>query len=260
MKLNLNNTISNVCVCVCFYNTNPKYLEESFLSIDNAIWFFKRYYDVPVDVYVMDDGSDNIETINMFEHIHQKYPYIKLYKHEHNTTLAVAINDLHDQMPDDALVIYIDSDDMMMYNRILIQYEIFTKYTWWWNITMCATPTCTPSHFFNQENLNILRYYRYVILNKLDDMLYDNYIMHPTIAYKINHIRQYNIKYDETLKCTQDYDFYLQLLSKNLDILLIPDAITYWRIYPDSEKPDSNRDYDGERDLILKKYFTKTLK
>ena len=85
-------------------------------------------------------------------------------------------------------------------------------------------------------------------------MMKENIICHPTIAYKINDIRSNNIKYDDNLKCTQDFDFYLQILSKNLKILLISDALTWWRQYPLEEKPDANRNYRDELDLIRIKY------
>lgn len=249
----LNNSITSICICVCLYNTNPKYLEECFDSIDYAIKYFKRYYDIPVEVHVMDDGTDDSGTINMFRDIvNSKYKYIKWWRHGYNTTLSIAINDLHQYTPNDALVIYIDSDDVMVFNRILVQYEIFIKYPQWQNITLCATTTCTPN-WKMKRNYNILDYYNYTNIHKIDQLIQNN-IHHTSIAYKINHIREFNIKYDEQLKCTQDYDFYLQLLQNHLEILLIPDALVFYRDYPDEQKPDSIRNYENEFKIIQNKY------
>ena len=251
--------IDNVCVIVCFYNTNPKYLEECFKSIDIAVWMFKRYYgDVPVEVHVMDDGSDNIDTINMFNKIVNEYKYIKHWKHEHNTTLATAINDLNVYTPEHALVVYIDSDDMMAANRLIIQYEVMHNYDHWKDITMCATITYTPNSTM-RNNLNIFsRYYNYNVISKIDDMP-QNIICHPTIAYKIDDLRNNNIKYDDNFKCVQDFEFYVHIMSKGLKILLIPDALTWWRQYPLSQRPDSNRPYVSELDKIKRKYFRSNL-
>lgn len=250
--------ITNVCVCVCFYNTNPRYLEECFKSIDIAVWMFKRYYeDIPIEVHVMDDGTDDINTFNMFENIRHQYNYIKLWRHDHNTTLATAINDLHKYTPEHALVIYIDSDDMMMPNRIMVQYEVMAKNNHWKNITLCATNTCSPSYMINQ--IIVWRYEKYHILFGSKSME-KNLIVHPSICYKIDDLRFCNIKYDDNIKCLQDFDFYLQILHKNLSILLLRDSLTWYRQYPLEEKPDSKRDYHGELKKLQIKYKNPNLK
>ena len=248
----MNNLITNVCICVCFYNTNPLYLEECFKSIDLAIWLFRRKYkDVPVELHVMDDGSDNTETLNMFDKIMNEYKYIKCWKHAHNTTLSVAINDLNVFTPDNALVIYIDSDDIMAPNRLITQYEVMTKYDQWKDITLCASLTTNKT--IKTDNLNFIHYYRYRTLNEVHS-LEKNFLIHSTIAYRINHLREFDIKYDNNLKCTQDYDFFLNILSHKLKLLLIPDALVFYRIYPDAEKPDNLRDYYSEFMIIRHKY------
>ena len=182
--------------------------------------------------------------------------YIKLWRHDNNTTLATAINDLNEHTPEHALVIYIDSDDMMMYNRILVQYEIFTKYDNWKNISFCATTTVTPNVHINRATC--YKYFSYSLFNTIE-WFRDNIIIHPTIAYKIDDIRKYNIKYDDNFKCIQDFDFYLNILKHKLIILLIPDALTYYREYDDAEKPDSNRDYQGELEKLKFKYNNQEL-
>ena len=253
----MNNLITHICVCVCFYNTNPLYLDECFKSIDMAIWLFHRKYEnVPVELHVMDDGSDNIETLNMFDQIMDNYKYIKYWRHGHNTTLSVAINNLNAFTPDNALVVYIDSDDIMAPNRLITQYEIMTKYERWKDITLCASLTTNKTG--KTDNFNYIRYYNYDILTQIYQ-LDRNYIVHSTVAYKINHLREFDIKYDNYLKCTQDYDFYLNILQKKLQILLVPDALVYYRQYPDSEKPDPNRDYYNEFNILRHKYDNKVL-
>lgn len=250
----LNNVITNICVCVCFYNTNAIYLQECFDSIDLAKSYFEKYYPhIPVNVHVMNDGSNASDTINMFEYIvNSKYKYIKWWHHEKNTTLASAINDLHMYTPSDALVIYIDSDDIMIYNRIVVQYRIMTQYAHWRNITLNATLTNTPV-YRTSNNYAFLKYYNYDILTTPED-LSKNIILHNTIAYKINHLHQLNVWYDPQFKCTQDYDFYLNLLKHNCQILLTPDALTWYRQYEDAEKADPKRNYSEEFLKLQKKY------
>ena len=86
-----------------------------------------------------------------------------------------------------------------------------------------------------------------------------NILIHSTIAYRINHLREFDIKYDNCLKCTQDYDFYLNVLSHKLKLLLIHDALVFYRIYPDAEKPDNIRDYSGEFMILRHKYNNSVL-
>ena len=246
--------IDNISVVCCFYNTNPKYLHECFFSIYNAICFFNSYYNVPIKIYVCDDGTDKKETLDMFyEYIFPRYKdLIVLVKHKTNITLSSAINDVLKIIPKNSLVIYIDSDDMMMYNRILIQYEIFTKYDHWSDITLNATLTCTPNIIINSPKY-LYKYNKFKQLTCIDDNS-KNIIVHPSIAYKINDIRKYNIWYDKNLKCTQDFDFILHILDNHLKIQLTPDALTWWRQYPDDQKPDFNRYYEYELKIIKNKY------
>lgn len=248
------NMINNVCVCVCFWNTNPKYLEECFLSIHNAVWLFKRYYsEIPIEVHVLDDGTTNEETLDMFyNQILQKYDYIKYWKLDYHTNLPTAINSLHKHTPKHSLVIYMDSDDMMIYNRIIVQYEVMTKYKRWKDITLCCTNTCTPNMY--NDNLNkISLYSNYTILDSPNQLL-KNTICHPSICYKIDDIRCENVKYDENIKWLTDYDFYLNILSHRLKILYITDSLLWWRQYPLSERPDFDRKYSEDLDLLKKKY------
>ena len=67
-------------------------------------------------------------------------------------------------------------------------------------------------------------------------------------------MREFDIKYDNNLKCTQDYDFFLNILSHKLKLLLIPDALVFYRLYPDAEKPDNIWDYSGEFMILRHKY------
>ena len=40
---------------------------------------FRRYYSIPINVHVMDDGTDNIDTINMFgDIVDAEFKYIDL--------------------------------------------------------------------------------------------------------------------------------------------------------------------------------------
>ena len=253
----MNNLITHICVCVCFYNTNPSYLEECFKSIDMAIWLFHRKYEnVPVELHVMDDGSDNNETLNMFDKIIDNYKYIKYWRHKRNTTLSITINDLNSFTPDNALVVYIDSDDIMAPNRLITQYEVMTKYEQWKDITLCAS--LTTNKVGKTDNFSFMHYYGYRIFDEVK-FLERNIIVHSSIAYKINHLREFDIKYDNCLKCTQDYDFYLNILSHKLKILLIPDALVFYREYPDVQKPDNNRDYYAEFNTIRNKYNNQAL-
>ena len=104
----------------------------------------------------------------------------------------------------------------------------------------------------------MLKYYNYDILDDLESLT-RNIIIHSTIAYKINHLRLLYVKYDDQFKCTQDYDFYLNLLHHHGAILLTPDALTWHREYDDINKPDSNRHYTEEFLKIQKKYDNYTL-
>lgn len=245
------NKITNICVIVCFWNTNPKYLEECFYSIDNAVWMFKRYYkDIPINVHVMDDGTDRQDTLEMFyDNILTKYPYIKYWKHEENTTLATAINDLNEHTPDNALVVYLDSDDMMMPQRIIMQYEIMSKNS---NVTLCCTNSCT-SNMYNDTLFKLSRYVNKVRINDISEIK-ENPICHPTICYRINDIRKHNIKYDDDFDCMQDFDFNIQVLNNNLTILFVPYSLTWWRQYPLEDKPDINRNYDSELKYLQYKW------
>lgn len=248
--------ITNICVCVCFYNTKAEYLEECFLSIHNAVWFFKRYYpEIPIEVHVLDDGTTDKQTLDMFyNQILLKYNYIKYWKHNHNTSISIAINSLYKHTPEHALVIYMESDDMMMYNRIVVQYEVMTKYDYWKDITMCCTNTCTPNIYNN--NLNKLSLYsNYTILDSPNQLL-RNTICHPSICYKIDDIRKKNIKYDENLKWLIDYDFYLNILEHNLKILYISDSLIWWRQYLDNDIHNKAiyRDYGNELNMLRVKH------
>ena len=222
---------SSIHIIICSYNTKLKYLIECFDSVKFAISYFKSYNNdhIPIYVNICNDGStDPIVNIYLNKLVKENKNYT-LVINDRNMGLAHSINKLLDNIEPNALVINMDSDDIMIFNRILVQYEVMTKYEHFNNITMCATNTVNPSLYNNcperRENL-----YNFKILNKKEDELM-NLICHPSICYKIDDLNKYNIRYDESIMNVEDWDFFFNVLDHNLNILLIPDALIYYRYH-----------------------------
>jgi hypothetical protein len=209
------------------YNTCKKYFEESIKSALLAIEKFNDIYGNESELLIGDDGSTNTETIDIFNK-YANHPNIRIIHFVHEGLPKTLNKMIYDHTQNTEFICYFDSDDVMTFDRLLIQYNYMKNYLYSFT-TMIGGNTTNVIPWYNGVTSIRNMYFEHKIINDVHDM-YNNPICHPTIFYRRNDIVRNKIRYDENDQGTCDYDFYCRILQKNLQLLLIPESVIMYRI------------------------------
>ena len=240
-----------VAVIMPLFNTNGKWIKESVESILIAMDYFKKERNGIAKLFIGNDGSTNKDTLEVLDY-YKTNPNIEIINNRKNLGCPNTINKLIYKCTDGyEFICYIDSDDIMMFNRIVIQYDLMNdpenK-----DVTILGTNTQNLINWHNKVRIIRELYYKSYKTNDID-ILYHNPFCHPTIFYRRKDIVDNKIKYNIKDKYSSDYDFYCQILSHGLYGKFIPDALTYYRQSPNM----ISRKYEKEITDNLGKYKEK---
>lgn len=216
-----------ITVMMPVYNTRKEYFEEAIESTLIAIKKFNKKYGNESELLIGDDGSTNEETISVLNK-YENHENIRIVHFIHSGHPQTLNKMLYDYTENSKFICYFDSDDVMVSNRLLVQYEymINPKNA---NVTIIGANTTNLIPWFN--NIRFVReyYFRRIVTSNIH-IMNQNPFCHPTIFYNRNDIVSHNIKYNEDDSFTCDYNFYCDIFSNNLFALFIPEAVIMYRI------------------------------
>ena len=206
-----------VSVLMPVYNTKEEYLREAIESILNQTF-------TDFEFLILDDGSDNQDTLDVLSDYSHKDQRIKLIKGEHKG-IGAARNRLLKAATGDFLAI-MDSDDISLPTRLEKQLLFFENNK---NISICGTYfECFPIASLCKQKLT---------LNYLD-FLREMSVGNPTVMFRKEIINQYNLSYDEELSTSEDYEFFSQAI-RYVKIANIPEVLLKYRILATSNSHEN---------------------
>lgn len=244
--------MKKINIIIPFYNECIDYIQECLDSVILSKKDFLKYYpDNEVMIYVSFDDKDNIDIIDYVKDLQRDDIIINI----NDQRLGFAGNNnvlLHILPNDTDLVIRIDGDDVMVYNRIRITYEVF-GYDFFSDVSIIGSNTTNPT-YWNRNIVHLEAMLQNRRYNRVDQFKF-NSICHSTIAFRYKDIVCNNIFYDEYFSCYGDLDFYLNVLQHNRVLMLIPDALVYYRNNNSNSILHSwKKEYLKEIDYIKHKY------
>jgi len=219
-----------VSVLITSYNTSPQCITECLNSIKNQTGYFG------MEIVWVEDGSDD-EFAEFSKSALDKFIFetrfteLKFLRKHENRGAPYAINQGLDMCSYD-LIVKMDSDDIMMPDRIEKQIDFMEKH-----------PECqivgTGAQFFENVGNNRVQKgtaVHPVIITK-DEFLRSKphwFMNHPSVCYRKSAI--YSIgKYtddDPRLKVIHDYEMYLRMLNKYGAVYNIPEVLMMLRLRP----------------------------
>jgi len=218
------------------YN-GEKYLSESIESILNQT--FRDF-----EFIIIDDGSkDNSKKI--IKKYQKKDKRIVLIENEKNLGLPLSLN----KGLKKAKGVYIarmDSDDISLPKRLKNEFEYLEKHS---NIFLIGSSAIIIDESGNR--LGILKKFNSPKKIK-KKFLRSNPIIHPSIMFR-NFGKYF---YRERFKSSEDYDFYLRILSSDLQITNLPEILIKYRISKNSfvsTKPNQKFYFDQSREFYLQR-------
>lgn len=213
----------SVSVLISSFNTKVKYLNECLESIRQQNGYFN------IEIVWINDGSDEIHTkllkavIKKFERI-TRFTKIKYFENDGNKGIGYTLN-RGILMCTNEIIVKMDSDDIMMPNRIQKQFEFMMNNK---NIHICGGQV----QMFDDEKNNRGQ-------SKHASITWENYksrpshwfVNHPTVCYRKQSVLQAG-NYDKTLKqMCEDFELELRMLKTHGYIHNFPECLILYRIH-----------------------------
>jgi len=195
-----------ISVLMPVYNTKEEYLRESIESILNQTF-------TDFELVIVDDGSKND-----IEKIVSSYndSRIRFYKNEENYGVSKTRNKLMD-LSTGEYIAFQDSDDISLPERLNKEVYFLEKHP---TISIVGT---WLKVFPNGRILKNIPYPKYV------DFLGGCMTSQGTIMLRLSNIKNCDLHYNEQLKTSEDYNFFVECLKSNLNIANIQEVLYMYR-------------------------------
>lgn len=217
-----------ISVCIPVYN-RAKYIGECIESILQQTF-------TDFELLIIDDGSID-ETCDVI--LSYNDPRIRLIRGEHD--YIGSCNRLYDEAKG-KYIARMDSDDLMLPNRLRIQYEYMESHP---EVDILGGGAI----FFNEYNDRESLYYKLPNEIGIKELLQHTFIVHPTAMMRRERIKKYGLRYNADYIYAEDYHFWFQAVKAGLRIFHITDLLIRYRsskqqvtnIYYDQQQKNSHR-------------------
>ncbi len=220
----------------------PVYNSEEFL--DEAILSLYNQTFTNFDIIACDDGSTD-NSYQILSKYKKKYKNFIIIKNSINLGIIKTRNLLLAYAKDYEYIALMDSDDISQKDRFELQISYLSR-----NKGTLAVSSDIMIIPFNQ----IIKFSKFNNLIR-ERMLFTNLINNPSSMFKNEVITKYNLKYDENLKSSEDYDFWLKVLNHG-EIYIIPKILLHYRRHGKQETTLNRERQDKSRNKIIINYFS----
>ena len=203
--------MSKISVLMPVYNTKGEYLKEAIESILN-----QTYTDFE---FLIIDDSTNQETLQVLNKYREQDSRIKIIKGEHKG-IGAALNKLIDIAQGEYLA-RMDSDDISFPERFDKQIKYFETHP---EISICSSSYITYPKgelICHPEKVSYLK------------LLSGCFVAHPAVMIKKTSLDRFNLRYDETMKVSEDYDLWSRAI-RYLNIANIEEPLLKYRVLENS--------------------------
>lgn len=238
--------LTSISILISSYNTEEKHLRDCLLSIYNQTCNFN------IEIVWINDGSDTHHSNILKKQLNallnnSRYIEISYYENETNLGLGYSLN-YGVKMCKNELIFRMDSDDIMIPDRLQLQYDYMNNNE---DIIICGGQAYL---FADQDGICNLN--NNAITNHKELITYNDYIKKP-LDWLLNHMtvcfRKSNIlevgNYNPEIKTMyEDFELWLRILEKFKKIHNMNEPLVYYRIHKNqltysNDKNRSRHDY-----------------
>jgi GT2 family glycosyltransferase len=215
---------NGISILVSSYNTKGLYLQECLDSIKNQIGYFN------IEVVWINDGSDDLHTKLLKKYLDKFIKttrFIKLIYEENDTNKGIGCSlNKGIKLCSYELIIKMDSDDIMLNNRIQTQFDFMKLNP---NIMICG---CQINGFKdNINNISFKSNHPIITWEQYKEKPSHWFVNHPTLCYRKKAILDAG-NYDAfKYKMIEDFDIELRLLKKFGIVYNLPETLLYYRLH-----------------------------
>lgn len=226
---------NSVSILVSSYNTKAKYLEECLLSIKNQIGHFN------IELVWINDGSDKLHTIileKLLEHFKKTSRFTNVLYQQNETNLGIgATLNKGILLCSNEIIIKMDSDDIMLPERIITQLEIMKNNP---NIHICGAQIV----MFNDNEIVNSTSHKSIMWNEYKKNPSHWFINHPTVCYRKQSVIDVGNYNKDLHLMAEDFDLELRMLKKYKQIYNIDKPLLLYRLHPNQVTYQGNKNPD----------------
>jgi hypothetical protein len=216
-------TNNSVSILVSSYNTKSSYINECLNSIKHQIGWFN------MELVWINDGSDKLNTTLLKKHLDSfqnttRFTKIVYYENEKNMGVAFSLK-LGLTLCSHDLIIRMDSDDIMMENRIQLQMDYMLNNP---DVQICGGQICMFKE--NAKNIVSVTNHSSITLKEYKEKPIHWIVNHPTLCYRKNAIIDIG-NYNEEYNKIEDFELMLRMLKKYEYIHNMSEPLLYYRLH-----------------------------
>ncbi|KAA3649012.1 MAG: glycosyltransferase family 2 protein [Bacteroidetes bacterium] len=221
-----------------------KYLNDAIESIVNQTY-------LNIEILIIDDGSeDNSEAI--YSTWIKKDSRIIIYKNENNIGLIKSLNK-GIELANGEFIARMDADDISIKHRFKEQVSYLKNNH---HISVLGT----KAQIIDQHGKRLSRHNNTIYFNP-STLKFSSYftqpLIHGSILARSSVLK--NNKYDLDFKYSEDFELWLRLNSKNIEIANLPFVLYLYRINPNSVSNQNNLNQVKAHNKVSKLYIEKLL-
>ena len=223
-----------VSVLVTSYNTNNTYVKECLDSIKCQ----NGYFGIEL-VWINDGSTDENTTVleKLLHHFEKSTRFIRVVYKKNDCNMGTAkSSNVGLSLCTNELVFKMDSDDIMLPDRIKIQLSFMNKNP---NAVICGTNVRLFTQIGSESNLKKIfvsetKHPNIITWKDIYDNKYSWYMNNPTLCYRksaISKIGNYRTDDDRILYIHEDYDILARILKTYQIAYTLPDVLLLYRLH-----------------------------
>ena len=215
---------NSVSVLISSYNTKSIYIQECLESIKNQEGYFN------IEIVWINDGSEFLETILLEKLLNNfikttRFTTLVYYKNETNKGIGYTLNK-GINLCSNELIIKMDSDDIMVPNRIYTQFEFMKSNP---QIMICGSQI----KCFKDNINNIVSITKHPCISWSEYKIKKSHWFsnHPSLCYRKTAVLEAG-NYDVTKsRMTEDFEFTLRMLKTHGYLHNLDESLLYYRLH-----------------------------
>ena len=214
----------SISILVSSYNTKTKYVKECLDSIKTQIGYYN------IELVWINDGSDFLETTlleNLLNNFIKTTRFIKVVYHKNDTNKGIGYTlNKGVQLCSNDLIIKMDSDDIMVENRIYTQVEFMNNNP---HIMICGSQIkCFKD---NIDNVVSITSHKSITWDQYKQNPSHWFSNHPSLCYRKSAILQAG-NYDvNKSRMTEDFEMTLRMLKTHEYLHNLDEPLLYYRLH-----------------------------
>jgi len=215
---------NSISILIPSYNTKTIYIKECLESIKQQIGLYN------IEVVWINDGSDSLQSKllkGLLDNFIKTTRFTSLIYHKNETNMGLGYSlHLGNILCNNELIFRMDSDDIMIYNRIQKQIEF-----------MIATPEAMicgcQVHCFKDsiKNITYTSNHQTMTLEKFKESPSHWFLNHPSICYRKTAILQIGNFDPEHKKMVEDFHMALRMLKYYKIVYNLPEPLLFYRLH-----------------------------